>query len=79
MPTMLAPPPAARGLAALPQVDVIAPIPRADPFDGAQWMFEPKYDGVRGLLYASTDGCTLRSQWITRFDGWPSSATAWRR
>lgn len=70
MPTMLVPPPAARGLAALPQVELIAPVPRADPFDGAQWMFEPKYDGVRGLLYASTDGCALRSQWITRFDGY---------
>ena len=33
-------------------------------------MFEPEYDGVRGLLYASADGCAIRSQWITRFDGY---------
>ena len=70
MPTMLASPPAAQGLAALPLIDPVVPVPRADPFDGAQWMFEPRYDGLRGLLYRSADGCAIRSQWIARLDGY---------
>lgn len=69
MPTMLASPPA-QGLAALPLIDPIVPVPRADPFDGAQWMFEPRYDGLRGFLCASGDGCAIRSPWITRFEGY---------
>jgi bifunctional non-homologous end joining protein LigD len=70
MPTMLSSPPAAQGLAALPLIDPVIPVSRADPFDGAQWMFEPSYDGLRGFLHTSADGCAIRSQWITRFEGY---------
>lgn len=69
MPTMLVSPPAAQRLAALPQIEPISPVPRADAFDGAQWMFEPRYDGLRGFLYASADDCTIRSQWVTWCEG----------
>lgn len=61
MPTMLSSP---------PLIDPVVPVPRTDPFDGAQWMFEPSYDGLRGFLYRSADGCTIRSQWIERLEGY---------
>jgi hypothetical protein len=32
----------------LPAVEPILLTPRADPFDDAAWLFEPKYDGYRG-------------------------------
>jgi len=70
MPTMLSTPPAAPGLTAPPQMDPVTSVPRADPFDGPQWMFEPKYDGLRAFLYASPDGCAIRSPWVTRFDSY---------
>jgi bifunctional non-homologous end joining protein LigD len=69
MPTMLSTPPSAFGLAA-PQMDPVTLVPRADPFDGPQWMFEPKYDGLRGFLCASPDGCAIRSPWLAGFDGY---------
>jgi bifunctional non-homologous end joining protein LigD len=44
----------------LPDVEPIALVHRADPFDDAGWVFEPKYDGIRGLLYSSELGCEIR-------------------
>jgi bifunctional non-homologous end joining protein LigD len=52
----------------LPQIDPIAVATRADAFDDPEWLFEPKYDGVRGLVYASTAGCEIRSPHDLRFD-----------
>jgi bifunctional non-homologous end joining protein LigD len=52
----------------LPQIDPIALATRADAFDDPEWLFEPKYDGVRGLVYASTLGCEIRSRRDFRFD-----------
>lgn len=48
--------------AKLPDIEPVALLPRAVPFDGRQWMFEPKYDGFRSLLYASASGCEIRSR-----------------
>jgi bifunctional non-homologous end joining protein LigD len=45
----------------LPDVDPVSLLPWAKPFDGPDWMFEPKYDGFRALLYASTPGCEFRT------------------
>jgi bifunctional non-homologous end joining protein LigD len=45
----------------LPQIDPIIPIPRSDAFDDPAWVFEPKYDGIRGVVYASGLGCEIRS------------------
>jgi bifunctional non-homologous end joining protein LigD len=36
---------------ALPLVEPIVPVLYPAPFDGPEWLFEPKYDGFRGLLY----------------------------
>jgi bifunctional non-homologous end joining protein LigD len=52
----------------LPSVDPIAPVSRGDPFDDPNWLFEPKYDGFRGLVYASHLGCEIRSRRDFRFD-----------
>lgn len=46
----------------LPDIDPVVLLPWASPFDGPEWMFEPKYDGFRGLLYASSSGCEIRSR-----------------
>src|SRR4051812_8525477 len=45
----------------LPDIDPVMLLPWAKPFDGPEWIFELKYDGFRGLLYASASGCELRS------------------
>jgi ATP-dependent DNA ligase len=48
--------------AALPYVEPLALVPRSDPFDDPDWIFEPKYDGFRGLVYSSESGCEIRSR-----------------
>jgi bifunctional non-homologous end joining protein LigD len=56
-----------RPVSTLPQLTPLALTARADAFDDADWLFEPKYDGFRGLIYASTSGCEIRIQDF-RFD-----------
>jgi bifunctional non-homologous end joining protein LigD len=46
----------------LPYVEPLALVPRPDPFDDPDWIFEPKYDGFRGLIYATGAGCEIRSR-----------------
>ena len=46
----------------LPHVDPIFLTSRRDPFDDPAWLFEPKYDGYRGLLYVTRKGCHFRSK-----------------
>ncbi len=46
----------------LPDIDPVVLLPWASPFDGPEWMFEPKYDGFRGLLYAAPSGCEIRTR-----------------
>ena len=43
-------------------IDPILLTPRGDPFDDPAWLFEPKYDGYRGLLYVTRKGCHFRSK-----------------
>ena len=60
-----------QSLASLPYVEPIALVPRPDPFDDPEWIFEPKYDGFRGLAYSSSSGCEIRSRHgipLRRFD-----------
>lgn len=52
----------------LPQIEPIILTARADPFDDPAWLFEPKYDGFRGLLYNAPAGCEIRSRRDFRFD-----------
>ena len=56
----------------LPLVQPIVPVLRGVPFDDPAWLFEPKYDGFRGLLYVGPRHCWFRSKrgsTMTRFQG----------
>jgi len=46
----------------LPYVEPLSLVPGPEPFDDPDWLFEPKYDGFRGLIYASESGCEIRSR-----------------
>jgi bifunctional non-homologous end joining protein LigD len=46
----------------LPLVEPILLTTRRDPFDDPAWLFEPKYDGYRGLLYVTRQCCHFRSK-----------------
>jgi bifunctional non-homologous end joining protein LigD len=46
----------------LPEVQPILLTLRREPFDDPDWLFEPKYDGYRGLLYVTRKGCWIRSK-----------------
>jgi ATP-dependent DNA ligase len=48
-------------LAPLPVIEPIVPVLYPVPFDGPEWLFEPKYDGFRGMLYLSGGECRVRS------------------
>jgi hypothetical protein len=42
-----------RAARALPLVEPIVPVARSVAFDDPAYLFEPNYDGFRGLLYVS--------------------------
>ena len=52
----------------LPDADPIPLMPWREAFDGADWMFEPHYDGFRALLYVARDGCELRARQDSHFE-----------
>jgi bifunctional non-homologous end joining protein LigD len=52
----------------LPDAEPIPFLPWREPFDGADWMFEPNYDGFRALLYVTRDGCELRARQDSHFE-----------
>jgi hypothetical protein len=41
---------------------LIVPVLYLTPFDGPEWLFEPKYDGFRELLYLTGRDCHFRSK-----------------
>jgi bifunctional non-homologous end joining protein LigD len=43
----------------LPQVELLSPVTRADPFDDPAWLFEPGYDGLPAVLYQADRSCTI--------------------
>jgi bifunctional non-homologous end joining protein LigD len=56
----------------LPRVAPIFPTARPLPFNNPAWLFEPKYDGFRGMLYLNRRSCTLyskRGNRMARFQG----------
>ena len=60
-----------RSPATLPLVQPIVPVLRGVPFDDPDWLFEPKYDGFRGLLSIGTRDVNFRSKRgnvMTRFE-----------
>jgi hypothetical protein len=46
----------------LPLVEPVLLTSPHEPFDDPAWLFEPKYDGYRGLLYVTRQGCHFRSK-----------------
>ena len=48
--------------ARLPKVQPIVPAILRTPFNDPAWLFEPKYDGFRGVLYLTRRGCTFYSK-----------------
>jgi hypothetical protein len=46
----------------LPVVTPIVPVIRDQPFDDSAYLFEPKYDGFRGLFYLSGRECHFGSK-----------------
>ena len=50
------------------RIDPLPLVPHDGPFDDPDWLFEPKYDGFRSLLYASETGCELRSRGEARLE-----------
>src|SRR5215216_2492227 len=61
-----------RTFVSLPRVSPIVPTARPLPFNDPAWLFEPKYDGFRGMLYLTRQDCTLwskRGNRMTRFSG----------
>jgi bifunctional non-homologous end joining protein LigD len=58
-----------RSPAPLPLVRAVLPVARREPFDSPAWLFEPKYDGVRGLIYASRSSCVMSSEPVLDFTG----------
>ena len=51
----------------MPVVEPIVPVLRPAPFNGPAWLFEPKYDGFRGIVYLTGGRCTIYSKRGNRF------------
>ncbi len=43
----------------MPTIDLVQPVRRPDAFDDPEWLFEPMYDGFRGLLHSTAIGCEI--------------------
>jgi bifunctional non-homologous end joining protein LigD len=56
------PPPPLPSRRALPKIDPIVPVLRSAPFNDPAWLFEPKYDGFRGMVYLTRKCCTIYSK-----------------
>jgi ATP-dependent DNA ligase len=42
------------------EFDLVHPIHRREAFDDPEWIFEPMYDGLRGILHSTRAGCTIQ-------------------
>lgn len=51
-----------RSTTALPLIEPVIPERLDRPFDDPAWLYEPKYDGFRGLLYVTRRDCHFRSK-----------------
>ena len=54
-------------LTKLPRVEPMVPIIRAAPINNPAWLFEPKYDGFRGVVYLASGRCSIYSKRGKRF------------
>jgi bifunctional non-homologous end joining protein LigD len=50
------------------EIDLVHPIRRREAFDDPEWIFEPMYDGLRGLLHSTPSGCEIRVAGEVRMD-----------
>jgi bifunctional non-homologous end joining protein LigD len=46
----------------LARIQPIIPTVRPQAFNDRAWLFEPKYDGFRGLFYLTRQGCAMLSK-----------------
>jgi bifunctional non-homologous end joining protein LigD len=46
----------------LPTVEPIVPVAGSPPLNDPRWIYEPKFDGFRGVLYVSGRECYIRSK-----------------
>jgi bifunctional non-homologous end joining protein LigD len=51
----------------LPSISPIVPTLRRQPFNDPAWLFEPKFDGFRGLVYLTPRSCAMYSKRNNRF------------
>jgi bifunctional non-homologous end joining protein LigD len=58
----MASPRAAKRQLELPTIEPIIPVDRPTAWNDADWLWEPKHDGFRGLVYITPEGCTIRSK-----------------
>ncbi len=49
-------------------LDLVQPIRRREAFDDPEWVFEPMYDGLRGLLHSTPSGCDIQVAGEVRTD-----------
>ena len=62
---------ATRTAPTLPRIAPIVPVSRSAPFDHPAWLFEPKFDGFRGVFYMTSRGCAMYSKRGNRFSRFP--------
>ena len=60
-------PMASRTPTPLPRITPIVPVLRPAPFNNSAWLFEPKYDGFRGIVYLILGSCAIYSKRGDRF------------
>jgi len=62
----------------VPPFDVapIIPVLRSHPFNDPDWLFEPRYDGFRGLVYLADGTCLIRSKRGSAFKRFASLSEA---
>jgi bifunctional non-homologous end joining protein LigD len=68
-----------RSSPALPRIQPVVPVIQEYPFNHQAWLFEPKYDGFRGMLYLTRQSCTLyskRGNRMTRFQAFADQLAA---
>src|SRR5687768_16004659 len=51
----------------LPRVAPVVAVSRSVPFNDPAWLFEPKYDGFRGMVYLTRQSCSIYSKRGNRF------------
>lgn len=62
---------ASRTTTATQRMAPIIPTTRPQAFNDPRWLFEPKYDGFRGMLYLTRQNCGMYSKRGNRFTRFP--------